>query len=127
MDPVAQLVERNAQLLMAIDSGNWSAYAEMCDPSISCLEPEACGQVITGLPFHKFYFDLPRSSSPKQSTMGHPHVRIVGDVGILSYVRVVQKLDGAGTPISAPVMETRVWQRTPTGWLHVHFHRSPVN
>ncbi|OYW16950.1 MAG: DUF4440 domain-containing protein [Planctomycetales bacterium 12-60-4] len=122
----AELLSLNNKLLQSIDTGNWAAYVELCDETISCFEPEACGQVVTGLPFHKFYFDLPKSNSPKQSTMANPHVRMMGDSAVVSYVRVVQKLDAAGTPISVAALETRVWQKTPAGWKHVHFHRSSM-
>jgi len=121
-----ELLDLNAKLLRAIDAGDWATYAALCDESISCFEPEACGQVIVGMPFHKFYFDLPRGNSPKQSTMASPHVRVLGDAAVLSYVRVVQRLDAAGSPVSVAAMETRVWQKTSAGWKHVHFHRSPV-
>jgi ketosteroid isomerase-like protein len=121
-----ELLKLNEQLLQAIDGGLWDAYAKLCDPTISCFEPEACGQVVTGLPFHKFYFDLPRSNSPKKSTMANPHVRMMGDSAVLSYVRVVQKLDATGAPISVAAMETRVWQKIDSTWKHVHFHRSPM-
>lgn len=120
------LLALNAKLLQAIDAGNWSAYAELCDESISCFEPEACGQLVVGMPFHKFYFDLPRGNSPKQSTMANPHVRLMGDAATLSYVRVTQKLDANGSPVSTAALETRIWQKTPAGWKHVHFHRSPA-
>lgn len=121
-----ELIALNAKLLQSIDSGDWAAYAALCDASISCFEPEACGQVITGMPFHKFYFDLPRGTTPKQSTMASPHVRVMGDAAVLSYVRVVQKLDAAGSPVSVAALETRVWQKQSGGWKHVHFHRSPM-
>ncbi len=123
----AELLSLNGKLLCAIDAGNWDAYAALCDETISCFEPEACGQVITGMPFHKFYFDLPKSNAPKQSTMANPHVRMLGaDAAVLSYVRVVQKLDAAGAPVSVAALETRVWQKSAAGWKHVHFHRSPA-
>lgn len=123
----AELISLNQKLLVAIDSGNWDAYTALCDESISCFEPEACGQVITGLPFHQFYFDLPKGTTPKQSTMAGPHVRMLGDdAAVLSYVRVVQKLDASGAPVSVAALETRVWQKTSAGWKNVHFHRSPA-
>jgi len=121
-----ELLSLSHKLLEAIDAGNWNAYAELCDPSISCFEPEALGQQIVGLPFHKFYFDLPRGNSPKLSTIASPTVRVMGDAGLVTYVRVVQKLDGTGSPVSVAAHETRVWQKSPAGWKHVHFHRSPV-
>jgi calcium/calmodulin-dependent protein kinase (CaM kinase) II len=39
-------------------------------------------------------------------------------------MRMTQKLDDAGRPITALCEETRVWQRIDGAWKHVHFHRS---
>jgi calcium/calmodulin-dependent protein kinase (CaM kinase) II len=39
-------------------------------------------------------------------------------------VRLVQKLDAAGSPVVSCGEETRVWVRMASGWKHVHFHRS---
>lgn len=122
-----ELLELSRKLLSAIDTGDWKTYESLCDQSITCFEPEALGQVVAGMAFHKFYFDLPSSPTrpAKQSTIASPHIRIVGQAAIVSYVRVVQKLDAAGAPISAAAMETRVWEKKNDGWKHVHFHRSP--
>ena len=121
----AELLTLSRKLLTAIDAGDWSTYAGLCDESITCFEPEALGHLVAGLPFHKYYFDLPAGKSPRQSTIASPQVRIVGDVAIVTYARVVQKLEGQGFPVSAAAMETRIWQKTAAGWKHIHFHRSP--
>jgi calcium/calmodulin-dependent protein kinase (CaM kinase) II len=121
----SELLDLSRRLLKAIDAGDWSSYAELCDEQITCFEPEAEGHLVVGLPFHKFYFDLPGSGSPRQSSMAAAHVRVIGDMGIVCYARVVQKLDSSGAPVTACADETRVWQRINGKWKHVHFHRSP--
>ncbi len=121
----AELLTLSRKLLTAIDTGDWITYASLCDESITCFEPEVLGHLVTGLPFHKYYFDLPSGSSPRQSSIASPLVRIFGDAAIVTYARVVQKLDGQGSPVSAAAMETRIWQKTASGWKHIHFHRSP--
>ena len=122
--PEESLLEASRQLLRSIDSGDWKTYASLCDESLTCFEPEAEGHLVAGLPFHKFYFDLPHPQAPRLSSISSPHVRIVGDVGIVCYVRLVQKLDAGGAPITATVSETRVWRREGNTWKHIHFHRS---
>jgi calcium/calmodulin-dependent protein kinase (CaM kinase) II len=123
--PEQSLLAASARLLQAIDSGDWQTYADLCDDRLTCFEPEAAGHLVEGLPFHKFYFDLPPSNSPRLSSMSSPHVRVIGDVGIVCYVRLVQKLDAAGTPVTVRVNETRIWLRCGETWKHIHFHRSP--
>ena len=124
-----ELLRLNQKLLESIVMGDWKVYESLCDASITCFEPEARGQVVAGMPFHKFYFDLaidPKSAkSAKTVTMAQPHVRLLGSEGaVLSYVRLTQSLDAAGAPQTSRVEETRVWQKLSGQWKHVHFHRS---
>jgi calcium/calmodulin-dependent protein kinase (CaM kinase) II len=122
--PEAELLAASARLLRAIDAGDWASYSELCDESLTCFEPEAAGHLVEGLAFHKFYFDLPGSGTPRLSSISSPHVRVIGDVGVVCYVRLIQKLDAGGAPVTAAVNETRVWRKAGDGWKHVHFHRS---
>ncbi len=124
--PEAELLDLSQTLLNAITSGDWETYTRLCDPGITCFEPEAEGHLAVGMPFHKYYFDLPGDGSPRQSSISSPHVRIIGDVGIVCYVRLVQKLDPLGGPVTAVANETRVWQKQGGEWKHIHFHRSPA-
>jgi calcium/calmodulin-dependent protein kinase (CaM kinase) II len=122
--PEQSLLAASSRLLQAIDAGDWQTYTELCDEHLTCFEPETSGHLVEGLPFHKFYFDLPPSGSPRLSSMSSPHVRVIGDVGIVCYVRLVQTLDAAGAPVTVTVNETRIWQRRGEAWKHIHFHRS---
>lgn len=122
---VEELIILSRQLLAAIDSGDWDAYAKLCDPSITCFEPEANGHLVAGMEFHQFYFNLTGPKRPKQSTVASPHVRVLGDTAVVCYVRVVQRVEENGAPITLASNETRVWQRQNGAWKHVHFHRSP--
>ena len=122
-----QLLDLNQKLLVAIVAGDWKTYAKMCDPSITCFEPEARGHLVIGMPFHKYFFDLPATPQKpaKNVTMSQPHVRLMGDsAAILSYVRLTQSLDASGVPTISRVEETRVWEKIDGQWKHVHFHRS---
>ncbi|MFN0019094.1 MAG: DUF4440 domain-containing protein [Pirellulaceae bacterium] len=125
---VLELLALNQKLLEAIVGGDWKAYETLCDPSITCFEPEARGQVVAGMAFHKYYFDLPGTPQKpaKCVSMAQPHVRLLGhDGAVLSYVRLTQSLDGNGAPQTGRMEETRVWQKINGAWKHVHFHRSP--
>lgn len=121
----AELLSLNQRLLDSIVTADWKTYSELCDPTLSAFEPEARGRLIEGMPFHHFYFQLGKPKVAPQATMCSPHVRMLGDdVAVVSYVRLVQKLDEAGAPVTTVCEETRVWQRQTSGWRHVHFHRS---
>lgn len=122
-----ELLELSRKLLRSIDSGDWTTYASLCDETITCFEPEALGHLVEGLPFHKFYFDLPGTPTKpaKQSSIASPRVRVMGDSAVVTYVRLVQKLESSGAPVTASAMETRIWTKTSAGWKHVHFHRTP--
>jgi Calcium/calmodulin dependent protein kinase II association domain len=125
---VLELLALNQKLLEAIVGGDWKTYETLCDPSITCFEPEARGQVVAGMAFHKYYFDLPGSPQKpaKNVSMAQPHVRLLGGEGaVLSYVRLTQSLDASGAPQTGRTEETRVWQKIGGAWKHVHFHRSP--
>jgi calcium/calmodulin-dependent protein kinase (CaM kinase) II len=111
-----QVLELNRRLLAAIAEGDWNTYAELCDPTLTAFEPEARGHLVEGMDFHHFYFGL--------GGIAGPHVRLLGDVAVVCYVRLVQRLDDAGKPITVRSEETRVWQRQGSAWRHVHFHRS---
>ena len=120
-----ELIQLTEQLLHSIASSDWETYTHLCDPSLTAFEPEACGHLVEGMDFHKFYFELESTGKPAQTTIVEPHVRMLGeDVGIVCYNRLIQTLDENGQPISICTEETRVWQRQEDGWKHVHFHRS---
>jgi calcium/calmodulin-dependent protein kinase (CaM kinase) II len=126
-DPVIdELLRLNARLLESIASGDWATYEELCDPSLTAFEPEALGHLVEGLEFHHFYFKLGGFRGPQQTTMCDPKVRVMGDVAVVAYVRLNQRVGGEGVPGTTGAAETRVWQRKNGRWRHVHFHRSPI-
>lgn len=123
---IGHVLELNKRLLASIADGDWSTYSKLCDPTISAFEPEARGQLVEGMEFHQFYFGLGGISGAHNTTMCSPHVRLMGDVAVVSYVRLVQRLDDSGKSITVASEETRVWQRQGAAWVHVHFHRSMI-
>ncbi len=124
MSATEELLRLNQRLLDSIANADWKAYVELCDPSLTCFEPEAAGQLVEGMEFHRFYFQLPGATPPLNTTMASPHVRVMGDVAIISYVRLNQRVGSDGVPSTRAVEETRVWQKENGVWKHVHFHRS---
>ncbi len=125
-DVTRELLQLNQRLLDSIARADWTTYEELCDPSLSAFEPESRGQLVEGMAFHRFYFNLGGSKGEHNTTMASPHVRLMGDVAVVAYVRLNQRVDGSGSPVVSAVEETRVWQRQGGRWRHVHFHRSPA-
>lgn len=129
-DPVVnELLRLNQQLLDAIAAGDWDAYRSLVAEDITCFEPEAEGHLVQGLAFHEFYFKLgggkPQPPKHLTTTMVAPKVRLLADgAALVAYVRLVQKLDADGRPITVSSEETRLWQKVGGRWQHVHFHRS---
>jgi len=124
--PTELLLQLNQRLLDSIAAGDWVAYEELCDPSLTAFEPEARGHLVEGLDFHRFYFDLRDARGPTHTTMCAPTVRFLGEVALVAYVRLIQRLAPDGAPETLAFEETRVWQRQGDRWRLVHFHRSPI-
>ena len=120
----SNLIALNQKLLDCIAAGDWETYETLCDPSLTAFEPEACGSLVEGMAFHKFYFDNLSFRAAVNTTIAAPHVRMIGDdVAVVSYLRLTQKMDSGGATTTR-FEETRVWHRGESGWKHVHFHRS---
>lgn len=118
------LLQLSQQLLDAIACSDWQAYTDLCAEDLTAFEPEAAGQRVDGLAFHRFYFEHGGPPVPANTTMINPAVRFVGaDAAIVTCVRLVQRMASDG-PITQANEETRVWERRDGRWWHVHFHRS---
>jgi ketosteroid isomerase-like protein len=124
--PANELIQLNQKLLEAIAQGDWATYQELCDPSLTSIEPESHSQVVEGLAFHRIYFDLGGIRGRNHTTMVSPNLRLMGDVAVLSYVRLVQRIGPDGPPVTVASAETRVWQKKNGKWKHVHFHRTTL-
>lgn len=122
--PEKELLDLTTRLLEAIVGADWTTYSKLCDPSITCFEPEARGHLVEGMPFHEFYFRLGGPTKNHCTTMSRPHVRVIGDAAVVSYVRLNQRMNAAGDPVTYAVEETRIWEKKNGEWKHVHFHRS---
>uniref|UniRef100_A0A2C9F383 calcium/calmodulin-dependent protein kinase n=1 Tax=Sus scrofa TaxID=9823 RepID=A0A2C9F383_PIG len=102
-------------------------YRKICDPGLTAFEPEALGNLVEGMDFHRFYFEnaLSKSNKPIHTIILNPHVHLVGDdAACIAYIRLTQYMDGSGMPKTMQSEETRVWHRRDGKWQNVHFHRS---
>ena len=124
-DERARLLELSQQLPDVIAARDWDAYVELCDETLTAFEPEAVGNLVAGMPFHKFYFEMESTGRPQQATISSPEVRLMGESACVTYVRLTQRIDAEGNPTTSACEETRIWQKQDGRWQHVHFHRSP--
>ncbi|XP_064863956.1 calcium/calmodulin-dependent protein kinase type II subunit gamma-like isoform X4 [Oncorhynchus nerka] len=122
-----EIIKITEQLIEAVNNGDFEAYTRICDPGLTSFEPEALGNLVEGMDFHKFYFDnlLSKNSKPVHTTLLNPHVHLIGEeAACIAYIRLTQFVDGQGRPRSSQSEETRVWHRRDSKWLNVHFHCS---
>uniref|UniRef100_A0A8P4FZL5 calcium/calmodulin-dependent protein kinase n=1 Tax=Dicentrarchus labrax TaxID=13489 RepID=A0A8P4FZL5_DICLA len=122
-----EIIKMTEQLIEAINNGDFEAYTRICDPGLTSFEPEALGNLVEGMDFHKFYFEnlLSKNSKPVHTTILNPHVHLIGeDAACIAYIRLTQYIDSQGRPRSCQSEETRVWHRRDAKWLNVHFHCS---
>ncbi|XP_064780378.1 calcium/calmodulin-dependent protein kinase type II delta chain-like isoform X3 [Oncorhynchus masou masou] len=122
-----EIIKITEQLIEAVNNGDFEAYTRICDPGLTSFEPEALGNLVEGMDFHKFYFEnlLSKNSKPVHTTLLNPHVHLIGEeAACIAYIRLTQFVDGQGRPRSSQSEETRVWHRRDSKWLNVHFHCS---
>uniref|UniRef100_A0A8C1TMJ8 calcium/calmodulin-dependent protein kinase n=1 Tax=Cyprinus carpio TaxID=7962 RepID=A0A8C1TMJ8_CYPCA len=122
-----EIIKVTEQLIEAISNGDFENYTKMCDPSVTAFEPEALGNLVEGLDFHRFYFEnlWSKNSKPVHTTILNPHIHLIGEeAACIAYIRITQYLDTNGMPCTAQSEETRIWHRKDGKWQIVHFHRS---
>nr|XP_032634165.1 calcium/calmodulin-dependent protein kinase type II subunit gamma isoform X9 [Chelonoidis abingdonii] len=122
-----EIIKITEQLIEAINNGDFDAYTKICDPGLTSFEPEALGNLVEGMDFHKFYFEnlLSKNNKPIHTTILNPHVHVIGeDAACIAYIRLTQYIDGQGRPRTTQSEETRVWHRRDGKWLNVHYHCS---
>ncbi|XP_049271597.1 calcium/calmodulin-dependent protein kinase type II delta chain isoform X20 [Rhipicephalus sanguineus] len=128
LDPRKQeIVKLTEQLIESINSGDYETYTKLCDPHLTAFEPEALGNLVEGMEFHKFYFDngAGKSYKSQNTTIINPTVHLLGDdAACIAYIRLMQYIDRSGIPRTRQTEETRVWHRKDTKWQNIHFHRS---
>ncbi|KFP84560.1 Calcium/calmodulin-dependent protein kinase type II subunit delta, partial [Acanthisitta chloris] len=111
-----EIIKVTEQLIEAINNGDFEAYTKICDPGLTSFEPEALGNLVEGMDFHRFYFENGKHSFLISESTSLP--------SCIAYIRLTQYMDGSGMPKTMQSEETRVWHRRDGKWQNVHFHRS---
>ncbi|NXN67452.1 KCC2D kinase, partial [Himantopus himantopus] len=119
-----EIIKVTEQLIEAINNGDFEAYTKICDPGLTSFEPEALGNLVEGMDFHRFYFENGK------------HSFSISGKGVLFFPEFCYMcfsacfcahshyMDGSGMPKTMQSEETRVWHRRDGKWQNVHFHRS---
>ncbi|XP_050535585.1 calcium/calmodulin-dependent protein kinase type II alpha chain isoform X9 [Daktulosphaira vitifoliae] len=126
-----EIVKITEQLIESINNADFEGYTKICDPHMTAFEPEALGNLLEGMEFHKFYFDhesvltVLGKNRGINTTVLNPTVHLLGDdAACIAYIILVQYIDKQGVPRSHQYEETRVWHRRDNKWQNVHSHRS---
>ncbi|KAF4084975.1 hypothetical protein AMELA_G00112280 [Ameiurus melas] len=96
-----EIIKITEQLIEAVNNGDFEAYTRICDPGLTSFEPEALGNLVEGMDFHKFYFEnlLSKNNKPVHTTILNPHVHLIGeDAACIAYIRLTQYIDSQGRP-----------------------------
>ncbi|KAL6465272.1 hypothetical protein MHYP_G00254050 [Metynnis hypsauchen] len=99
-----EIIKITEQLIEAINNGDFEAYAKICDPGLTSFEPEALGNLVEGMDFHRFYFEnlLSKNSKPIHTTILNPHVHLIGeDAACIAYIRLTHSTPMKGQLIVA--------------------------
>mmetsp|Transcript_51520 Transcript_51520/g.164772 ORF Transcript_51520/g.164772 Transcript_51520/m.164772 type:complete len:130 (+) Transcript_51520:62-451(+) len=120
-----ELMRLSQELIDAVGGGDWETYTKLCCPNLTAWEPETRGECVSGLGFHKYYFNLPGGGGPRtNTTIISPKVTMLagGLAAVVTYIRLVQRPDSTSRS-----EETRVWEKRGSQWMNVHFHRTVPN
>ncbi|CAL4061635.1 unnamed protein product, partial [Meganyctiphanes norvegica] len=91
-----EVIKATEQLIDCINSGDFEGYTKICDKHLTSFEPEALGNLVEGLEFHKFYFDhvLGKNCKAVTTMILNPHVHLIGEeAACIAYVRLTQYMD----------------------------------
>lgn len=124
-----EIIKLTELLIEAISNGDFVAYSKLCDPNMTAFEPDALGNLITGMEFHKFYFEnvLGKNYKIVSTTILNPHVHVFNDdsTACIAYVLIIQYIDRNECAHTRQTEETRIWNKKKgDAWQMVHFHRS---
>ncbi|NXB41941.1 KCC2D kinase, partial [Leucopsar rothschildi] len=133
-----EIIKVTEQLIEAINNGDFEAYTKICDPGLTSFEPEALGNLVEGMDFHRFYFENGKCSLFISNSSSVPLLFFIdfcyrcfsvcfcsAHSHIRGHLRGQRRyMDGSGMPKTMQSEETRVWHRRDGKWQNVHFHRS---
>ncbi|NXW73173.1 KCC2D kinase, partial [Hirundo rustica] len=124
-----EIIKVTEQLIEAINNGDFEAYTKICDPGLTSFEPEALGNLVEGMDFHRFYFENGKYSlfisEEGRITFSVFCYRCFSVCFCSAHSYITGHLRGQRR-VSDTMQseETRVWHRRDGKWQNVHFHRS---
>ena len=121
-----ELNEILIKLLHSIQTRDWNTYETLTSSNLSCFEPEAKGELIRGLAFHKFFFEPYNIEIKYNIELIDPISQQNGSIGYIAYTLILQKRKGDEITITK-TNETRIFEKENGKWKMIHFHRSIQN
>ncbi|NXN59681.1 KCC2D kinase, partial [Rynchops niger] len=123
-----EIIKVTEQLIEAINNGDFEAYTKICDPGLTSFEPEALGNLVEGMDFHRFYFENGKHafSVSMNLHLGREYYFFSEICSMCFSAALNSRIIGhlGGMPKTMQSEETRVWHRRDGKWQNVHFHRS---
>jgi len=137
-----EIIKLTESVLESIACGDLEQYTKLTPPDLTSFEPESLGNLVSGMEFHKFYFEdtgtgrrqSSSTSMQRHTTILNPHVHLLGeDAAVIAFVRLTQSwgertptttTTPTPTPTTTQTEETRIWHRNNGKWQMVHVHRS---
>lgn len=121
------IIKLTEKITSAMLTGDYDLFVRLTEPQLTCFLPEAGGNLIEGVSFHKFYFDNvdQRLGKPASTYILNPHVCFLSDeAAYIAYKRLTQFIHKNGSPMTIHMEETRIWQKQGGRWICVHYHCS---
>uniref|UniRef100_A0A8C7KNG6 calcium/calmodulin-dependent protein kinase n=1 Tax=Oncorhynchus kisutch TaxID=8019 RepID=A0A8C7KNG6_ONCKI len=93
-----EIIKITEQLIEAVNNGDFEAYAKICDPCLTSFEPEALGNLVEGMDFHRFYFDNRKTTiTQPQTTTGATNKPFSPPPPHNNYTTIIQPLHNTAT------------------------------
>ncbi len=123
-DTTQELLALNQRLLDSIAGGDWATYQELCDPSLTAVEPESHGQVIEGL-------NSIVSTSTSAASAAAARQRNALRMSVSWATPLLSSTRGSSSALTPTggvhsATSRRALARKDGKWRHVHFHRTPL-
>ena len=117
-----EIYDFTIELLKAIKDGDIEKYKQFSSESLTAIEPETSGLIVSGLDFHLFFL---RNNQKREYHIEliNPTIRVFNDTAFIAYTLIENKVIEGKFNLKN-VFETRIYHKENGTWKMVHFHRN---